>query len=147
MRITWSTDLETGIRSIDRQHQELISMINALTAAHEAGGDASVLDDVMQGLGAYVVFHFGTEAALMAGLPQEAAHTAAHLRQHADFIAQFERMRAEAQGGDQAVGLAMIDFLNAWLYEHILKTDRTLGALISHQMASTRETASAGHSA
>jgi hemerythrin len=145
MRITWTTDLETGIRSIDRQHQELIGMINALTAAHEAGGDWSVLDEVMQGLGAYVVFHFGTEAALMADLPQEAAHTAAHLCQHADFIAQFERMRAEAQGGDHAVGVAMIDFLNAWLYEHILKTDRSLGTLVRQHMAAMHETATTGH--
>ena len=75
MRITWSTNLETGIRSIDLQHEELINMLNELDAAYSTGCDQAVLEDVLQRLGAYVVFHFGTEESLMASLPEATQHT------------------------------------------------------------------------
>ena len=47
MRIRWSSDLETGVRAIDRQHEELIGMLNELDAAHADGCAQAVLDDVL----------------------------------------------------------------------------------------------------
>jgi hemerythrin len=32
----------------------------------------------------------------------------------------------------------LVSFLNSWLYEHILKTDRKLGALLNGQLAQPR---------
>ena len=81
MRITWNTKLETGIRSIDLQHEELIGMLNELNTAYISGGDQSVLEDVLQRLGSYVTFHFATEESLMASLREE-QHTEEHRRQH-----------------------------------------------------------------
>lgn len=139
MRITWSTELETGIRSIDLQHEELINMLNELDAAHATGCDQAVLEDVLQRLGAYVVFHFGTEESLMASLPRTAEHTDEHIRQHGKFIEQLTLMRSQAnQDGPSTLG-GLIDFLNEWLYEHILKTDRKLGALLNSQAANSPE--------
>jgi hemerythrin len=142
MRITWSTNLETGIRSIDLQHQELIGMLNELDAAHTAGGDQALLADVLQRLDAYVAFHFGTEESLMASLPRTEQHTEEHLRQHYAFIEQLHQMRALAKQENPQVMLALIDYLNAWLYEHILKTDRSLGALLNSQTAKSLELSS-----
>ena len=144
MRISWNTNLETGIRSIDLQHRELIAMLNELDAAHNAGGNQSVLEDVMQRLGTYVVFHFATEASLMANLPHAEQHSQKHLRQHHDFIEQLHQFSTQAKQDGPLVTLAMIDFLNEWLYEHILKTDRALGALINHQTAKSLDLAEIG---
>ena len=130
MRIRWSSDLETGVRAIDLQHEELINMLNELDAAHCGGCDPSVLGDVLQRLGAYAVFHFGTEESLMAALPPGDQHAADHLRQHGGFIEQLAQMRVlSSQDGPRAME-AVIDFLNGWLYEHILKEDRKLAALL-----------------
>ena len=134
MRITWSTNLETGIRSIDLQHEELINMLNELDAAYSTGCDQAVLEDVLQRLGAYVVFHFGTEESLMASLPEATQHTEEHLRQHGKFIEQLNLMRAQANQNAPSTLGGLIDFLNEWLYEHILKTDRKLGALLNSQI-------------
>lgn len=98
MRIRWSSDLETGVRAIDRQHEELIGMLNELDAAHAGGCPQSVLDDVLQRLGTYVIFHFGTEEALMAGLPHNEEHARQHRHEHAGFIEKLAGLRA--QGAD-----------------------------------------------
>ena len=111
MRIRWSSDLETGVRAIDRQHEELIGMLNELDAAHAGGCPQSVLDDVLQRLGTYVIFHFGTEEALMAGL------------------------RAQGADNGRQTMETLIDYLNEWLYQHILKSDRELAALLNRKQA------------
>jgi len=138
MRIRWSSDLETGIRVIDLQHEELIGMLNELDAAYSEGCERLVLESVLQRLGTYAEFHFGTEESLMATLPRSELHTGEHLRQHRGFTEQLSRMRAVSnQDTPQTMGI-LIDFLNQWLYEHILKSDRNLGALLNQKSASSR---------
>ncbi|MBS1131468.1 MAG: Hemerythrin cation binding region [Proteobacteria bacterium] len=138
MRIRWSSDLETGIRAIDLQHEELIGMLNELDAAYSGGCEQFVLESVLQRLGAYAEFHFGTEESLMATLPRSEQHAEEHLRQHRGFMEQLSRMRAaSSQDAPQTMGI-LIDFLNQWLYEHILKSDRNLGALLNQKIANSR---------
>lgn len=135
MRIRWSSDLETGVRAIDRQHEELIGMLNELDAAHAGGCPQSVLDDVLQRLGTYVIFHFGTEEALMAGLPHNEAHARQHRHEHAGFIDKLTGLRAQAADNGRQTMEALIDYLNEWLYQHILKSDRELAALLNRKQA------------
>ena len=135
MRIRWSSDLETGIRAIDLQHEELIGMLNELDAAHAGGCPQSVLDDVLQRLGTYVIFHFGTEEALMAGLPHNEAHARQHRQEHAAFIDKLTGLRAQAADNGRQTMEALIDYLNEWLYQHILKSDRELAALLNRKQA------------
>ncbi len=135
MRIRWSSDLETGVRAIDRQHEELIGMLNELDAAHAGGCPQSVLDDVLQRLGTYVIFHFGTEEALMAGLPHNEAHARQHRHEHAGFIDKLAGLRAKGADDGRQTMEALIDYLNEWLYQHILKSDRELAALLNRKQA------------
>lgn len=135
MRIRWSSDLETGVRAIDRQHEELIGMLNELDAAHAGGCPQSVLDDVLQRLGTYVIFHFGTEEALMAGLPHNEAHARQHRQEHAGFIDKLAGLRAQGADDGRQTMEALIDYLNEWLYQHILKSDRELAALLNRKQA------------
>ena len=135
MRIQWSSDLETGIRAIDLQHEELIGMLNELDAAHSGGCAQSVLGDVLQRLGTYVIFHFGTEESLMASLPHNETHAKQHRQQHADFIEKLSAIRAQAQDDGTKTMEALIDYLNEWLYQHILKSDRALAVQLNQKQA------------
>jgi len=135
MRIVWNSQLETGIRTIDLQHEELIGMINELDGAHLAGPNQGLLSDILQRLGSYVAFHFRTEEALMASLPQAEEHASEHLQQHRFFVEQLAVMRAMAEQEVDGATTQLVDFLNAWLYDHILKTDRKLGTLLNGQLA------------
>jgi len=126
MPLHWNDTLATGVRQIDLQHQELIEILNELEAAHAAGHAAEALDEVLPRLEAYVLFHFATEEGLAAA--HDPDHVAAHRREHAGFAARVAELRA---GPLAAADLpALIDYLKRWLVEHIMKTDRALGARI-----------------
>lgn len=133
MRIEWSQALETGYRTIDLQHEELVCMINELHDANPQKISRLSLDDMLQRLDGYIAFHFGTEESLMAKLPSGTEHIEAHLRQHRLFVDQVAKVRAEG-GDDIALMMRQIaDFLSDWLYEHILKTDCQLAFLLNQK--------------
>lgn len=62
----------------------------------------------------------------MAGLPSQADHARQHRQEHAAFVARLDEIRAQDHGDGQRTMEALIDYLNAWLYQHILKSDREL---------------------
>lgn len=122
MPLIWTDTLATGIRQIDLQHQELIEMINLLEKAHEAGDRQVAFEDVLPRLNAYVLFHFGTEDAMLPDVSTE--HAELHRRQHHDFTSRIAALRHE--NPDKIDLAALIDYLNRWLVEHIMKTDHEL---------------------
>jgi hemerythrin len=130
MTIVWNASLETGHRQIDLQHQELVELINELTTALEDGREAEALDDILPRLGGYVLFHFGTEEMLMSGLPAGNTHAATHFQAHRNFTARVDALRASAAAGEKLEAGPLAEFLQNWLFNHIMVTDRELVALL-----------------
>jgi hemerythrin len=119
--------LNTGVRSIDVQHQELVALIAQFEAAHGAGDSAKALDDVLPQLEIYVLFHFGEEERLMGALVGEAESVRAHLAQHQEFANQITQLSAErSHQGDASVAAALAGYLRKWLLHHIATTDVAL---------------------
>lgn len=133
MPLTWNLSLATGIRQIDLQHQELIDIINDLEAAHLAGRQEQALKEVLPQLAAYVLFHFGTEEAMMNRAPQCGGHAAHHLNEHRLFAEKIAAFRARPATPSELAEL--VAYLNAWLIEHIMKTDREMASLLPGQHA------------
>lgn len=126
MPLIWTDGLATGLRQIDLQHQELIELINALETANASGHRQEALDEVLPKLTAYVLFHFGTEDAMLPAVTSE--HAALHRREHQEFTE-----RVAAWRGQPAATIdipALVDYLNRWLVEHIMRTDRELAQQI-----------------
>ena len=130
MRLTWNSGLETGVRQIDLQHQELIELINELETAHEAGHDDAALVDVLPRLTAYVLFHFGTEEGLVGRVAAGTPHALHHLDEHRKFSEKVAAMRAGARSESARSVEELLDYLKSWLVDHILKTDKELAQLI-----------------
>lgn len=127
MPIVWSSSYNTGVRSIDLQHQELIEMINALDAIRGRPIDQQALGFLMNQLGQYVVFHFGHEEALMEQIFVPPQFKEEHLKAHAAFTAQVQAQssRLLSNGGVGALD-SLVEYLNAWLLNHIKQTDMEL---------------------
>lgn len=144
MRIKWDQTLETGCRTIDLQHEQLVGMINELHDADPQLMSLLSLEDVLQRLDGYIAFHFGTEESLMAKLPSSDQHLdqhlAEHVRQHRLFVDEVAKLRAE--GGENIVLMMheIANFLSDWLYTHILKTDFQLAVYLNHQLAMSHTT-------
>jgi len=59
--ITWEDAFNTGNKDIDTQHHKLISYINDLHASLKTNKSPEELNDVLNGLTQYTVYHFGVE--------------------------------------------------------------------------------------
>ena len=59
--ITWNDSFSVQIGEIDRQHQQLVKMVNELNEAMRQGQGKDILFSTLSGLIAYTTTHFGTE--------------------------------------------------------------------------------------
>lgn len=135
MGLRWTRELETGIRKIDLQHQELIEIINAFESAHQAGEDERAMSELLPRLAGYLIFHFATEESMFRGFPGSAEHKALHAAQHKEFKERFGSLKDTPAREQRRETSAMLDYLKQWLRDHIMKTDMQLARLILLQDA------------
>jgi len=127
MSATWDASMETGDPHMDRQHREIIELVDRLDSI--GGDDASwmmhahdILDRVMD----LTVTHFTTEELVMVrvGYPDDAQQRM--LEQHNDFKA-YARIRVlEFRAGDRSALVLLPGFLRMWLVAHEFGLDREL---------------------
>lgn len=120
--IKWNNELSVGVKDIDDQHKELISIANSLIHAVETKAGRTTVEKVIKRLRAYTVAHFAAEEKLMeeAGFPKLGAHQAEHQKLKTD-VQQFQRELYVGKGPTPGKVLA---FIKVWLLDHILKYDR-----------------------
>ncbi len=138
MTITWTAELETGLRQIDLQHQELVDLINQATAAHADGRDQEMRDTIMPKLSAYVIFHFGTEEALLSAAGVLMSHAAMHRQAHREFSARIQVLKQASLDGDPHALPELVNYLQQWLLDHIQVTDKELARQILTMPAGRR---------
>ncbi|MEW6164282.1 MAG: bacteriohemerythrin [Pseudomonadota bacterium] len=131
--LVWDDGYATGVTEIDEQHMILVHTLNE--ASVKLAGDASIetLEQITQDLLAYALYHFETEEALMQeyGYEEGSREDAArHLEQHRAFSAKVVAVRDGLKTGTPIAPADLLAFLNDWLVNHILNTDKRLGAYI-----------------
>ena len=123
--------MDTGVRQIDMQHQELVSLINEMERAHAGGQSSMALDEILPSLTTYALFHFGDEELLLAQVAEGTAYAEHHLKEHRSFVDEIQRLiasRASQSDSDQVEVLTR--YLADWLVQHISGTDRVLARLL-----------------
>ncbi|HIJ61759.1 MAG TPA: hemerythrin family protein [Rhodospirillaceae bacterium] len=132
--ITWRPDFATGVAIVDDQHRVLIRLLG------EAGSklsDRSPIEDfthIVEGLLSYAGYHFQTEAKLMGDHAYEALRPEEandHLLQHEAFADRVGAIHSGLKAGQRIAKTALMEFLISWLSNHILNTDKALGAFIA----------------
>lgn len=125
--IEWSDSLSTRVAEVDKQHQQLIHIINELRAAGPKGGEA--MRRIMKELTDYTVFHFGFEEKMLSdnGYPEYPEHKRAHDK----LVTQVGQLNEEVQSGKASVTVDLFKFLRSWLNNHIRGTDRRYGAFLN----------------
>lgn len=129
----WTRKFETGIGSIDEQHQKLVGILNRVyTAIEEERVRADSLDQLLQELVDYSHYHFREEEGLMerAGVVEKHAHL--HRLEHRAFIYDVERLRGKRASTADLDHLAqqVAAFATNWLTMHILGIDQSLARQI-----------------
>lgn len=131
MSFTWTPDISTGVEEIDSQHRELFKRLNTLLdacAAQQKGKDE--IGTYLAFLEDYVIQHFSAEEAAMA----KAAYPglAAHKQDHDYFKQRLTTIKKEFldYGATIHVVLLAVRASGDWLFSHIKKTDREMGAFL-----------------
>ena len=121
----WTPLFETGLAIVDRQHQQLVNLINQLgMGADEANPEH--IDQTLVKLTHYTVYHFQSEEEIMTRARVAATHADKHRATHRQFIAQVAEWTARRER-QEAVNLRqLLDFLSNWLIFHILGDDQSL---------------------
>jgi hemerythrin-like metal-binding protein len=131
--IPWSDTMCTGVAEIDQQHHILVDTLNEANTKLTSDVADPVFDQITRDLLAYAIYHFDTEERLMrqhdyaAAAPEAAA---AHLQQHRHFSEQVVALRTVARAGKPGSRDTLLAFLQDWLINHILTTDKHLGQFI-----------------
>ncbi|BDU51151.1 bacteriohemerythrin [Haliovirga abyssi] len=118
----WTPAISTGVRIFDEEHKVLIRLINDLNDAMLEGKSKSVMGDILKELADYTVTHFSHEEEYFE--KYDYPNREAHKKIHRQFVAKVEEAYKQFQNGDLTLSKDLMDFLNKWLVEHIVGTDK-----------------------
>jgi hemerythrin len=116
--LEWKDSYSVGVASLDKQHKDMINMINSLPTCKDFG-------ETIKFLKTYVEEHFFDEEHLMS-----AGHYVglqAHIEGHAEFIAWLNDLQIKIAASTHNVQDLITEthtYLSQWLISHILETDR-----------------------
>jgi len=117
----WTENMSVGSEIVDSDHRALIGLINKVADIADAIGEETVAD-VLDGLIAYVEFHFAREEKMMAAAGF--AGVEAHGAEHAGFTDHVYQLRREFEIDETSVDAgALSDYLKNWLNHHIMIQD------------------------
>lgn len=123
--LEWTPALQVGVGEMDKQHRQLVEMINNLQAAIRAS-NPELTNEVLDGLVKYTVTHFGTEERLMARHPYDGMDD--HKRAHAQFIERVGKTQTDIKTKTVTASITLSGFLTDWLVSHIQKVDKNFAA-------------------
>jgi len=132
----WQDSFNTGVEEIDEQHRILVNTINEAGVTLSENSNIDVLEQITNDLLSYALYHFETEEELMQeyGYGEESTEDAdAHLAQHRNFSATVVEVKDGLRGGKPISKDDLLSFLQNWLANHILNTDKKLGTFINNK--------------
>jgi len=123
----WSNAMSVGIASIDREHQQLVAMLNELYDGVQSGKGKETLAKILDGLILYTRVHFTNEESYFekTGYADQVQHKA----EHAALIEQVHAVQLKFETEPTAtLSIEVMSFLKNWLIEHIQGSDKSYSA-------------------
>ena len=120
--IQWDDRLALNVGDIDKQHQKLVAMVNALNEAMLQGKGKDAVGRILDSLVSYTEYHFGAEETLMDrhGYPESPTHKS----EHTAFVKTIGGFKEEYAQGTLGLSIGVMTFLSDWLKTHIMVTDK-----------------------
>jgi hemerythrin-like metal-binding protein len=125
----WNPSLATGNEVVDREHKELIALIDRLELTGN-GPEGSGIQNALDDLTAYVFVHFQMEEKLMRreGYPDDDLQ--AHLAEHRELDLRTSEFVRLYEAGELTSVQPIVDFLYEWLNHHIQEVDKEMAAFV-----------------
>lgn len=126
----WTPLFETGLHEVDEQHQRLVALLNDL-GEHVDSGRLEHIDQALNALAEYTVYHFQCEEDIMDRGQVATAHSERHKATHQRFVAQVTEWLGRRARGESLDLRQLLDFLANWLIFHILGDDQSMGRQVA----------------
>jgi hemerythrin len=120
-KIIWNESLSVGVAEIDRQHKQLVSILNQLLGMEGVTVESETISDTLTRMTDYADYHFNSEEGYMQkyAYPDYETHRLEHIA--------FMRKTAEFSMGTmvykKTIPADLLEYLKNWLIEHILVSD------------------------
>lgn len=144
----WDSYYNTGIDIVDREHQQLVNLLNALISVivNKQQISEKELFLLLDKLGEYAKIHFSDEEKIMFKHKDDNSnqlrhqlynqHLRQHLRQHNDFVKYVVAMREEYLNNNSSkskneVLEELAHYITVWLSFHILGSDQEMANFLA----------------
>ncbi|MDX8405357.1 MAG: hemerythrin family protein [Mariprofundus sp.] len=135
----WNSDYETGIASIDSQHQQLVLLINKLSENLSNGSDAFVLNSILHELTDYTIYHFKAEEVVWNEYLCNDEKLTIHQKIHEEFVETIRNAHIDQNNvASEDVNNQVLSFLISWLSEHILGNDQHMAKVVLDMQQSNK---------
>ena len=129
--VSWQSHYSVNIKEIDKQHQQLVNIMNNLHDGMKQGKGKEVLSQVLNELINYTAFHFKTEETLFDKYSYP--ETTVHKRQHTDLVQQVLEFKENFDSGKKILTMEVMEFLKEWLTNHIVGSDRNYSVYLNNK--------------
>jgi hemerythrin len=121
-KIIWNESLSVGVAEIDRQHKQLVNILNQLIAMDGLSSvDSELISDTLTRMTDYADYHFSSEERFMQkyGYPEFATHR----QEHVSFMRKTAELSMGTMAYKKTVPTEMLEYLKTWLVNHIMVSD------------------------
>ncbi len=125
-KIIWSDKYCVGVNAIDDDHRSLVILVNRFNEAFTSGSGKLEIASVFDKLLEYTVNHFQKEENIMK--KYNYPEMTQHIQKHRDLT---KEVMAFNKGKQYVFPENIAEFLNSWLMNHIMETDKKLGAFLT----------------
>lgn len=123
--IKWRESYQTGIKSMDEQHQKLIELINKLYRVIRKEESSDSIKEVLDEMNKYAAKHLKEEEAILR--TNDYPDYANHIATHQNYLDKLEKLMAEAKEENEAAVNDTYVFLRQWWMGHIVAEDQKYG--------------------
>lgn len=119
--IEWNDSLSVGIEVFDKEHKQLVGMVNKLNNALATGSAKKTMEEILTSLIKYTQIHFKHEEDYMTlyDYPEYLKHK----KEHEELTKQVLEFNERYRSGKVAFSLELMNFLREWLIKHIMGSD------------------------
>ena len=126
----WDDSYEIGITEIDRQHRQLVDIINELADAMISQKGDKKVPQILQKLVDYIQLHFTTEEEVMRRENYPALDK--QCREHLEMTGEVLELRKNYAKNHEISPSEVLGFLCDWLKNHILESDMEFGRFLKN---------------
>ncbi|MBR9825899.1 MAG: hemerythrin family protein [Alphaproteobacteria bacterium] len=123
--MTWDSSLDVGVADMNREHQQILDLMNKIYDAREAGQTGASVIALVDRLAQVTIDHFRDEETYMEKTGY--AGLASHKLIHKDLLEKFTGFADEIKASGGTVPDRFLTFLKLWLSAHIRGIDMKYG--------------------